>query len=162
MILIAAGSNLPFCDIDSQELVTRSLFSIRRFLSVVSVSSQYFSPAWPNEADPPFVNAAALVETSLTPPKLLAALHAVEAAFGRVRSVKNAPRTLDLDLIAYHDLVTDGAVGEPILPHPGHASRDFVLAPIAEIAPFWRSPTTGRSAIEMLEALPARSAVKIG
>ncbi|MEO1251287.1 MAG: 2-amino-4-hydroxy-6-hydroxymethyldihydropteridine diphosphokinase [Pseudomonadota bacterium] len=161
MILIAAGSNLPFCGLDSQQIVFRSFLAIGRFARLVSQSPLFDSPAWPDRGHPRFVNAAARVETDLTPAALLAALLAVEAAFGRRRGLANAPRTLDLDLIDYHGQL----VGEPEaalrLPHPGHAARDFVLGPIGEIAPEWRSPVTGKTAAEMLAATPQRTARRI-
>jgi 2-amino-4-hydroxy-6-hydroxymethyldihydropteridine diphosphokinase len=72
------------------------------------------------------------------------ALHAIEAEFGRVRTAANAPRVLDLDLIAYgRRLCSDTA---PILPHPRAADRRFVMGPLAEIAPAWRHPVSGERA----------------
>lgn len=157
MILIAAGSNLPFCGVDSQQLVLHSFLAIGRFAPIVAQSPLYSSPAWPNRADPPFVNAAASVETDLAPASLLASLHAVEEAFGRRRGVRNAPRTLDLDLISYNDICTD----MPALPHPRFATRDFVLAPLCEIAPNWRPPGGKESIAELLASLPDRAAERL-
>jgi 2-amino-4-hydroxy-6-hydroxymethyldihydropteridine diphosphokinase len=117
------------------------------------VSSFYKSPAWPDPSDPPFVNAVAAIRTGLQPPELLGLLHKVETEFGRMRSVPNAPRTLDIDLIDQDGLVRCGDV---VLPHPRMADRSFVLAPLAEIAPGWRHPVTGESAGEMLARLPDR------
>jgi 2-amino-4-hydroxy-6-hydroxymethyldihydropteridine diphosphokinase len=84
-----------------------------------------------NQAD--FINAVVAVDTRLSPPELLEALFVLEAKFGRERSVRNAPRTLDLDLLLHGDTVLD----EPALtlPHPRMHERAFVLAPLAEIAP---------------------------
>jgi 2-amino-4-hydroxy-6-hydroxymethyldihydropteridine diphosphokinase len=110
-------------------------------------SAHYPFPAWPNPADPPFVNAAAILRPGPDPAALMAGLHAIEAAFGRRRERKNTPRTLDLDLLAYGDLIQQGP---PTLPHPGLADRDFVLAPLAEIASEFRSPRTGLTVAEML------------
>jgi 2-amino-4-hydroxy-6-hydroxymethyldihydropteridine diphosphokinase len=162
MILIAAGSNLPFCGLDSQQIVLRSFFAIGRCARVIVQSPLYTSPAWPDPRDPVFVNAAARLETDLEPPALLALLHAVEAAFGRRRDARNAPRTLDLDLLAHNDVVSDGGAGAPILPHPGIEHRDFVLAPVADIAPDWRPPGQSKTASELLDALPSRTATRIG
>lgn len=128
---------------------------------VKRISSLYETPAWPDDADPSFINAAAQIETGLAPEALLAALHAIEAGFGRRRTARNAPRTLDLDLIAYHQERRRGAGDGLALPHPRLAERAFVLAPLAEIAPSWRSPVTGESAAAMLDRLPAKKLRKI-
>jgi 2-amino-4-hydroxy-6-hydroxymethyldihydropteridine diphosphokinase len=86
------------------------------------------------------------------PAALLARLMAVETACGRQRSVPNAARTLDLDLIAIDDLVR--AAPDPILPHPRAHLRAFVLAPLADVAPAWVHPVLGRTATELLAELP--------
>ncbi len=158
MILIAAGSNLPFCGVDSQQLVLHSILAVGQLTELVAKSPLYSSPAWPDPTDPPFVNAVAQISTVMEPAALLAALHAVEAAFGRQRGQKNAPRTLDLDLLAYGNIRSD----RPALPHPRFSSRDFVLAPLCDIAPDWRPPGGGRTAAELLQALPVRAARRIG
>jgi 2-amino-4-hydroxy-6-hydroxymethyldihydropteridine diphosphokinase len=107
-------------------------------------SGWWRSAAWPDPTQPAYLNAVAWVETALEPGAVLAALLEIESAFGRRRSVPNAPRTLDLDLIAYGRRV----IAEPglILPHPRAADRLFVMGPLAEIAPDWRHPVTGQTA----------------
>ena len=109
----------------------------------------------PPSDQPWFVNGVARVETALEPAALLAALHRVEAAFGRVRGVPNAARTLDLDLLAYGDRVAAPAPGGsgPILPHPRMTERAFVLLPLADVAPAWYHPATGRSLAELIQSL---------
>jgi 2-amino-4-hydroxy-6-hydroxymethyldihydropteridine diphosphokinase len=85
---------------------------------------------------PDFINAVAMLEVDravLPAPTFLEQLFAIEAAFGRVRSIKNAPRTLDLDLLLYGDQQLD--LPGLSLPHPRMTERAFVLAPLAEIAP---------------------------
>lgn len=117
----------------------------------VSSSSLYLTQAWPDPDDPPFVNAAACIETTFTPSALLHALEMVECSFGRTRSTPNAPRTLDLDLLDYNGLVQEGP---PILPHPRMHERRFVLEPLADIVPDWSHPVSGITLKEMLAALP--------
>ena len=78
----------------------------------------------------------------------------------RSRRVKNAPRTLDLDLLAYDDMCCD-APGGMKLPHPRLHEREFVLAPLCDIAPEWRHPVTGETAAHMLAALGLRQARKL-
>jgi 2-amino-4-hydroxy-6-hydroxymethyldihydropteridine diphosphokinase len=90
-------------------------------------------------------------ESALSALDLLGALLAIEQKYGRERPFPGAARTLDLDLILY-----DGAIErspELTLPHPRFRERRFVLAPLAEIAPDWRDPVTGRSIEELLRAL---------
>ncbi len=160
MIIVAAGSSLPFNRLDSQQIVTQAYSALGSVVAVTGISALYSSPAWPDPSDPPFINAVALVETRIGPDALLAALHTIEAGFGRVRGVKNAPRTLDLDIVAYGQLIQDDETGVQ-LPHPRMQDREFVLAPLCDLAPRWCHPKTGKSAAQMLEALPTRSAQKI-
>ncbi len=90
---------------------------------------------------PDFINAAVAMTTRLTAEQLLNELFAVEARFGRQRGVKNAPRTLDLDLLLYGELIQTTA--HLTLPHPRLHERAFVLAPLGEIAPGLRVPGHG-------------------
>ncbi len=76
----------------------------------------------------------------------MAALHGVETLFGRQRGGVNAPRTLDLDLIAYGACVCTGRLS---LPHPRAAERLFVMGPLAELAPDWRHPVSGERAVDL-------------
>src|SRR5690606_4521546 len=98
-------------------------------------SSDYRTPPWGREDQPPFVNACIAVETELVPRDLLARAMAVERQFGRERTSTSrwGPRTIDIDIIAYDDLAFD----EPglTLPHPRLFERAFVLVPLAEIRP---------------------------
>ena len=160
MIIVAAGSSLPFNRLDSQQIVTRAYSALGSVVTVTAISPLYRSPAWPDPSDPPFINAVALVETNIGPSALLAALHTIEAGFGRVRAGKNAPRSLDLDIIAYGQLYRDEGPGVQ-LPHPRMQDREFVLAPLCDLAPDWCHPKTGKSAAQMLSALSTRSAQKI-
>ncbi len=100
---------------------------------------------------PPYLNAAAELRTTLAPEPLLRALQAVEDAFGRTREVRWGPRTLDLDLLLYGDRVIE----TPALtvPHPRMHERRFVLEPLCEIAPEAVHPVLGRTMREMLEGL---------
>jgi 2-amino-4-hydroxy-6-hydroxymethyldihydropteridine diphosphokinase len=113
-------------------------------LAIVRRSGWWRSAAWPDPGQPAYLNGVALVETALGPRELLNAVHALEATFGRMRTVENAPRTLDLDLIAYGRQVID----EPglVVPHPRAADRRFVMGPLAEIAPGWTHPALGETA----------------
>lgn len=100
---------------------------------------------------PRFLNAAAVGSTTRSPRDFLDALLDLERQFGRVRSVPNAPRTLDLDLVLYGDLVVN-APGL-VVPHPRFRERRFVLEPLAEIAPAWIDPVTGLTVHQLRERL---------
>ena len=107
----------------------------------------------PPSGQPWFVNGVVEVETDLPPAALLAVLHGIEDRFGRTRTVPNAARPLDLDLLDYDGRVSNGEDGVEI-PHPRLHVRAFVLLPLAELAPGWRHPRTGQALAELIAALP--------
>jgi 2-amino-4-hydroxy-6-hydroxymethyldihydropteridine diphosphokinase len=127
----------------------------RRGVRTVRISPWYRTAPVPASDQPWFVNAVAEVASALPPDALLAELHAVEEAFGRARTVPNAARPIDLDLLDYRGEVTLGGPGRATLPHPRMTARAFVLRPLADLAPAWRHPATGRPIGELLAALPA-------
>jgi 2-amino-4-hydroxy-6-hydroxymethyldihydropteridine diphosphokinase len=154
VILIALGANLPSPAGPPTATLRAALARLEeRGVKILSVSSFYETPAWPDPAQPAFVNAVAAVESTLQPVELLTLLHGVETEFGRLRSAPNAPRTLDIDLLDYDGKqMTDGVT----LPHPRMAERGFVLVPLARVAPNWRHPVTGEAVDALLARLPDR------
>jgi 2-amino-4-hydroxy-6-hydroxymethyldihydropteridine diphosphokinase len=98
-------------------------------------SSDYLTPPWGVENQPPFINACIAVETDLAPHDLLSRAQAIEHALGRERAKEDrwGPRPIDIDLLAYDDLTLQAP--DLTLPHPRLLARAFVLAPLAEIAP---------------------------
>ena len=108
---------------------------------VVRASSLYRSQPLGYAEQPEFVNAVAQIETGLPAERLLAELHQIEARHGRSRSFANAPRTLDLDLLLYGELVLD--LPHLKIPHPRMHERAFVLLPLVEIAPHAEVPGRG-------------------
>ena len=152
-VIVALGSNLKDGYPSCSALLDAALGRFPAVgMTVVQRSTWWRSAAWPDPAAPDYLNAVALVETTLAPRPLLAALIALEAAFGRRRGQPNTPRTLDLDLIAFGRL----AVDEPglTLPHPRCQDRRFVMGPLAEIAPTWRHPITGQTAVDLAALAP--------
>jgi 2-amino-4-hydroxy-6-hydroxymethyldihydropteridine diphosphokinase len=127
--------------------------------TITAVSSFYETEPVGFREQPSFLNAVIALETDQPPAALFDALLAIERDLGRVRSFRNAPRTLDLDILLQDDLVMD--TPELTLPHPRMHERAFVLAPLAEIAPDVRHPVFGSSAAELLAALPDQSGVAV-
>jgi 2-amino-4-hydroxy-6-hydroxymethyldihydropteridine diphosphokinase len=159
MILVALGANLPSQAGPPAGTLQRALGELeRQGVKIARVSPFYETPAWPDPAQPNFVNAVAVLRTPLQPVELLALLHGVETAFGRLRSAPNAPRSLDLDLLDYDGrVITDPGLA---LPHPRLADRSFVLVPLRDVAPDWRHPVTGLGVEEMLAGLADRETPK--
>jgi 2-amino-4-hydroxy-6-hydroxymethyldihydropteridine diphosphokinase len=125
---------------------------------LLRLSSLYRTAPVGIRGQPDFINAVAALATRLPPPQLLDALFAVERRFGRRREFYQAPRTLDLDLLLYDELVVDSL---PLsVPHPRMHLRAFVLAPLLEIAPHCRIPGRG-SAVAWLPAVSMQRIEKL-
>lgn len=157
MILVAIGSNLPGpFGPDPQAAGRRAAAALGALpgLRLLAISGWWRTrPLGSPAGTPDFVNGVARLTGAADPAELLRWLHAVEAAAGRRRSVANAARTLDLDLIDVGGLVRRAP--DPVLPHPRVHQRRFVLLPLVEVAPGWRHPQLGSTAEELLRTLPA-------
>ena len=150
-IFIALGANIPSSAGPPAKTLRAALAALAGAgVPIEAVSPFYETKAWPDPTNPPFLNAVASIRSPLQPFALLTLLHELETAFGRKRSVPNAPRSLDLDLLDFAGLVDDGPVR---LPHPRMAERRFVLEPLQAIAPGWRHPVSGCTVEELLRAL---------
>jgi 2-amino-4-hydroxy-6-hydroxymethyldihydropteridine diphosphokinase len=147
-IAIALGSNLG----DREHQLRGAVAALNPVLAHLRVSSFHETePVGMPMPQPMFLNAAAIGESTLSAPAILDVLFAVEQGFGRERPFELAPRTIDLDLILYGDAVID--TPGLTVPHPRFRERRFVLEPLAEIAPEWIDPVTGKSVAELFEAL---------
>ena len=134
---ISLGANLG----NPKEALVAALNELQGSQGIQSLkASSFYSTSPVDSSGPDYVNAAAVVETTLLPEGLLELLQKIELEHGRVRpaGVHNAPRTLDLDLLAYEGEVRSTKV--LTIPHPRMNERLFVLVPLAEIEPEWQSP----------------------
>jgi len=146
---IAVGSNQG----DSVRICRQAFDVLRKHpaINILKISSLYrTSPVGPVEQDR-FINASAVLQTRLEPQALFELMLEVEKSFGRIRTVKWGPRTLDLDLLFYENIQLDLPVLK--VPHPLMSKRLFVLMPLAEIEPDWVHPGLGLSVHEMLNRI---------
>lgn len=162
--IVAVGSNLPGRFGTPEQMVRRALRELRSSgTRPALVSSLYLTLPWDCEpGTPKFVNAAAALwpRSDMAPESLLRELLEIEASFGRRATAgRNRPRTLDLDLICWGNRIVDSP--RLRLPHPRFTEREFVLAPLAELAPRWIPPGQARSVVELLAALPGRDTVRM-
>ncbi len=149
--LVALGSNLG----DRQRNLDDAVAQLGRQPNVVVLATSRWRETKPiggSAEQSEFLNGAVLLGTSLTPQQLHAVLQQLETAAGRSRESRWAPRTLDLDLLLYDDLVID--TPELTLPHPRMSFRRFVLEPTAEIAPNMRHPTVDWTIAALRDHLP--------
>ncbi len=165
MIIIALGSNQCSVWGKPKQALQRALDELAKSgIEVLSVSAAYYTRAYSKIAQANFWNAAALINTPMGAAPLLSKFKQIEAQAGRgqgnnLRFQQNRwlPRPIDLDIIAYHELVCNWDKKMPrfgsrvVLPHPRAHERAFVLCPVAEIAPYWHHPIFRLTAQAMLK-----------
>ncbi|MDY0028605.1 MAG: dihydropteroate synthase [Pseudobdellovibrionaceae bacterium] len=159
MIFIALGANLPSQHGTPKQTILKALDALRgRGVKVLAVSPIYLTAPVPISDQPWYHNAVALVKTHLLPKDLLKLMQDIEIDFGRIRTVKNAPRVLDLDVLDYQGKI----IQEPELelPHPRMHERAFVLYPLRDVAPDWRHPVMREAIGSMILNLPEGQEIK--
>ena len=127
-------------------------------VNIIRVSRWYESAPVPPSDQPWYLNAVAEATTSFDAAETLAVLHQVEAHFGRVRSVRNAARVIDLDLVDFGGQIQDQTA--LTVPHPLMHERAFVLLPLRDLVADWTHPRTGQSLDALIDSLPANQVIR--
>ena len=154
-LYLGLGSNLG----DRRENLRRGLEFLAQRLTITAVSSLYETDPVDYVDQPVFLNAVCQAITAATPQQVFAWAKEAESALGRTPTVRFGPRTLDVDILLYDDLVCD--TPELVVPHPRMTARAFVLVPLAEIAPEVRHPVSGKTAEALLRALGDQEGVRL-
>jgi 2-amino-4-hydroxy-6-hydroxymethyldihydropteridine diphosphokinase len=153
MILIALGANLPSRFGTPEETLHAAYRALTaKGIAVAKASRIWITAPVPASDQPDYRNAVAAVETDRDALALVRALKAIEREFGRIEAVQNAPRVIDLDLLAFHDEIHN--TDELTVPHPRLHERAFVVLPLSDIAPGWRHPLLEKTTNELLKLLP--------
>lgn len=153
MIFVALGANLPSrfgTPYQTLQVAKRAMED--KGIRIVSSSNTWLTAPVPVSDQPWYHNEVVQVDTALSAFALLETLQQIEDDFGRLRTVRNAPRLIDLDLIAHHDEILDKP--ELIVPHPRMHQRAFVLLPLQEIAPGWVHPALEMTLAALVANLP--------
>jgi len=146
-VFIALGTNIG----DRDENLRRALEAMAAAVRILDCSSVYETAPQYVTDQPCFLNMVIRGETSLPPCDLLAQLKEIERKLGRIPARRFGPRAIDLDILYYDDQIVNDA--DLQIPHPRISERNFVLKPLAEIAPERRHPVTGKTTVEMVKLL---------
>lgn len=159
MILIALGANLPSRFGTPEDTLKAARLEVERCgVRVLQCSDVWLTAPVPVSDQPWYRNAVMVVETDLAPRALLKLLKEIERDFGRMLAARNAARVLDLDILAYGDVVLNDEVC--CLPHPRLHERAFVLYPLRQVAVDWRHPVLGLSVDAMIARLPEEQVIE--
>ena len=153
-LFLSLGGNLG----NTREIFEGAYPLIEKKIGKISVYSSIYKTAdWGPIPQADFLNQVLLVSTSLKPEACLTELLEIERQFGRERKERWGPRTLDLDILYYGDVIL--AESDLSIPHPRIAERKFILTPLAEIAPLFEDPTSRKSMTALLAACADESQV---
>ena len=125
-------------------------------IKILKSSSNYISDSWPDPTKPKYINIIVKVKTYLRPISLLKICNLIELKLGRVRTIKNAPRLCDIDIIDYNKSILNIKSKQLILPHPRMHKRNFVLLPLFEIEKSWKHPKSKINIVNLINSLPVK------
>jgi len=152
-VYLAIGSNLG----NKNKNIEVTKFELEKYrIKIIKSSSSYISESWPDNLLPNYINVILKIETTLAPLKLLKVCNFIELKLGRVRTKKNSPRTCDIDIIDYDNIILKRPDNELILPHPRMSKRNFVLVPLFEIDKSWKHPQTKLNIVKLINSLPIK------
>jgi len=150
---LAIGSNLG----NKVKNIERAKFEIQdNKIKIIKSSGNFESQSWPNPSNPKFINIVIEIKTNLPPLELLKICNFIEKKLGRKRSVKNAPRSCDIDIIDYKQKILNLENNNLILPHPRMSERNFVILPLFEINKSWKHPKSRKNIVNLVNSLPIK------
>ncbi len=155
MVYIGIGSNLG----NRINNIERAKYFLKlNGVEILKSSSYYESFSWPDPKKPKFINIVIKSNTKVSPQKLIGIFKLIEKKLGRLQSLKNSPRTCDIDIISYGNRIISKKV---IIPHKRMSKRNFVLIPLFEIDPNWIHPKTKKSIKNLIFSLPIKDITTI-
>ncbi|MES2429706.1 MAG: 2-amino-4-hydroxy-6-hydroxymethyldihydropteridine diphosphokinase [Bacteroidota bacterium] len=154
-VYILLGSNMG----DPEKKLLQAQKNIKKYIGkIIRLSSIYQTAAWGKTDQPDFLNQVIVVETKLSPQETIKTILSIEKEMGRIRTIKNAPRIIDIDILFYNkDLINHENL---IVPHPEIQNRRFVLAPLNELSPNMKHPSLKKTIHYLLTICPDKLNVK--
>ena len=148
---LALGSNLGNKFINLE----KAKFELEKYeIKIIKCSNNFLSESWPDLSKPKYVNSVLEIKTNLSEIELLRKCHLIEHKLGRVRSRKNDPRSCDIDILDYDQMIIKTKT--LILPHPRMCKRNFVLLPLFEINKSWKHPESKINIVKLINSLPIK------
>lgn len=154
-LYLLSGSNLG----SSKTQLSKAILQIEKHIgSVIRQSSQYITAAWGNTKQPDFLNQVIIVETELTAIQTMQTILKIEKKMGRIRTIKNAPRIIDIDILFFNKEIIDQK--DLIIPHPQIQNRRFVLVPLNQLSPNLKHPVLNKTVHQLFINCPDNLNVK--
>ena len=149
------GSNMG----NSKASLSKALVQIEKLIGKITrQSGLYSTAAWGNTKQPDFLNQVIIVETELSAPQTMATILNIEKKMGRIRTIKNAPRVIDIDILFFNKEMINQT--ELVIPHPEIQNRRFVLVPLNQLSPNLKHPALNKTVHQLLINCPDKLNVK--